>query len=124
MAKMRVLIIDDELDFATVLRDRLTFEGFEVDIASDGRTGLERLQTSPPDLIILDIMMPTMDGFTFLRRVRAEKGAAMPAILIVTAYGREPTDEERGLMGDIPIVRKPFDVESLLRKVRRLTSQA
>ena len=118
MEKTRVLVVDDEHDFTQVLRDRLAFEGFEVDVAYDGHAAIERLKSFSPHIILLDIMMPRMDGFAFLQRWRQEASAAA-TIVVVTAYGREPSARELALLDGAPILRKPFDVEALLEIIRK-----
>jgi DNA-binding response OmpR family regulator len=120
MAKAKILIVDDEADYAKILEDRLLFEGFDVESACDGIAALERVASSPPDLILLDIMMPQMDGIAFLRQLRSESGSRGIPVIIVTAYGREPSVEELGVIGDAPVMTKPFDMALLLQRIREM----
>lgn len=117
--KKRILIVDDERDYVDVLRDRLVFEGFDVEVAYDGSSGFDRLLEIKPSVILLDVMMPGMDGFEFQRRLR-EAGLGAVHVIFVTAYGRPISDAERGLIGEAPFIRKPFEVEDLLDLIQKL----
>ena len=100
---------------------RLEFEGYEVIEARDGLSGIEQLLRVPVDLIILDIMMPRMDGFTFYRTCREhEKVWPIPPIIVATAFSNRLEADKRKLLGDIPVVDKPFDVPALLKLIRRM----
>jgi len=118
----RVLVIEDNADLAYGVRNNLEIEGYEVDVAVDGVDGLERARGGSPDVIILDLMLPGMDGFRVLKTLRAE-GRAMP-ILILTARGEE-ADKVRGLrLGADDYVTKPFGVLELLARVEALLRRA
>jgi two-component system alkaline phosphatase synthesis response regulator PhoP len=113
-----VLVIEDNLDLAYGLRNNLEIEGYEVDVAEDGSIGLARATERPPDLIILDLTLPGLDGFRVLKALR-EGGAAMP-VLILTARDAE-SDKVRGLkLGADDYVTKPFGVLELLARVEAL----
>ena len=113
-----VLVIEDNRDLAYGLRNNLEIEGYEVDVAADGPTGLLRARSGSPDLIILDLMLPGMDGYRVLRTLR-EEGRRTP-ILILTARGEE-ADKVRGLrLGADDYVTKPFGVLELLARVEAL----
>ena len=120
-AKTRILIVDDERDYTDVLRDRLVFEGFEVDVAYDGQSGFDRLVEMKPQIVLLDVMMPGLDGFEFQRRLR-EEGLDAVRVIFVTAYGRPISEDERTLIGDAPFIRKPFEVEDLLDLIQKLSA--
>src|SRR5881397_1449553 len=114
----RILVIEDNPDLAYGLRNNLEIEGYEVEVAKDGARGLTRAKTAKPDLILLDLMLPGMDGFRVLRALR-EEGHAIP-VLILTARGEE-TDKVRGLrLGADDYVTKPFGVLELLARVEAL----
>ena len=118
-----ILIIDDEKDFVFVMRARLEHEGYEVLEANDGLSGLEVLLRNDVDLILLDIMMPRMDGFTFYKTLH-EQGKVLPPppIIAVTAYSSR-IESRRHLLGDVPILAKPFELSVLLRMVREMTGE-
>jgi DNA-binding response OmpR family regulator len=114
----RVLVIEDNRDLAYGLRNNLEIEGYEVEVADDGPKGLMRARAGLPDLIILDLMLPGMDGFRVLRTLR-EEGRHTP-VLILTARGEE-ADKVRGLrLGADDYVTKPFGVLELLARVEAL----
>ncbi len=112
----RILIAEDEPDMAMGLRDNLQFEGFEVLEATDGAQAIEVAKTQRPDLILLDIMMPKVDGFEVCRQVR-EAGFNVP-IIMLTARSQE-VDIVRGLeMGADDYMTKPFSVRELLARIK------
>lgn len=120
-AAKKILIIDDEQDFVFVLRARLEHEGYEVFEANDGLAGLEVLLRHNIDLILLDIMMPRMDGFTFYKTLHEQKKALpVPPIIAVTAFSSQ-IESRRHLLGGVPILAKPFDVSILLVMMREMT---
>ena len=114
----RILVIEDNADLAFGLRNNLEIEGYEVEVSGDGAAGLERARRSPPDLVILDLMLPKLDGFRVLKAIR-EGELAMP-VLILTARGEE-ADKVRGLkLGADDYVTKPFGVLEILARVEAL----
>ena len=114
----RILVIEDNADLAFGLRNNLEIEGYEVEVSGDGSAGLERARRSRPDLVILDLMLPKMDGLRVLKALRGDD-LAMP-VLILTARGEE-TDKVRGLkLGADDYVTKPFGVLELLARVEAL----
>ena len=117
-----VLVIEDNRDLAYGLRNNLEIEGYQVEVADDGPKGLMRARAGSPDLIILDLMLPGMDGYRVLRALR-EEGRQTP-ILILTARGEE-ADKVRGLrLGADDYVTKPFGVLELLARVEALMRRA
>lgn len=118
----RIVIIEDEPDLAQGLRDNLEFEGHEVLHAPDGETGLRLVKQHPTHLVLLDIMLPRMDGFEVCRRLRAA-GYTMP-IVILSARGQE-IDKVRGLeLGADDYVTKPFGLRELLARVNAALRRA
>ncbi|MBI2907391.1 MAG: response regulator transcription factor [Chloroflexi bacterium] len=114
----RILVIDDDSSIAGVLRRGLGYEGYVVDVAANGRGGIEIARERPPDLVILDIMMPGMDGLEVCRRLRAVD-AKLP-ILMLTAKDAV-ADQVLGLeTGADEYVTKPFVFEVLLARIRAL----
>jgi len=112
----RILIVEDEADLAMGLSDNLQFEGHEVQIAQNGPAGLEQVRGWRPDLVLLDIMLPKMDGFEVCRTIR-HMGMTMP-ILMLTARGQE-VDKVRGLeLGADDYITKPFGVAELLARIK------
>lgn len=116
--KKRILVIEDELYIADGIRLNLTIQGYEVKISADGIDGLGQWRSWKPDLIILDIMLPMIDGFSVLKTIR-EKDEKIP-ILILSARG-DTSDKVRGLRyGVDDYLSKPFDLEEFLLRVDRL----
>ncbi|UCD23429.1 MAG: response regulator transcription factor [Gemmatimonadota bacterium] len=114
----RVLVVEDNTDLAFGLKTALEIEGYEVDVAYDGRSGLKLAQDSSPDLILLDLMLPELDGYGVLREAR-RSGLEMP-VLILTARGEE-ADKVLGLdWGADDYVTKPFGTLELLARIRAL----
>ncbi len=122
MTKARLLVVEDNPDLAFGLRNNLEIEGYEVEVAEDGSAGLARARVGRPDLVILDLMLPGLDGFRVLRALR-EEGLAMP-VLVLTARGEE-ADKVRGLrLGADDYVTKPFGLLELLARVEALLRRA
>jgi DNA-binding response OmpR family regulator len=114
----RILVIEDNADLAFGLRNNFEIEGYEVDVAGDGLVGLARAREWTPDLVVLDLMLPGMDGYRVLRTLRAE-GFDAP-VLILTARGEE-ADKVTGFRhGADDYVTKPFGVLELLARVEAL----
>lgn len=114
----RVLIVEDNHSLAFGLRNNLEIEGYQVNVADDGPSGLAAARTLEPDLIVLDLMIPGMDGYRVLRQLR-EDGLTMP-VLILTAKGEE-ADKVLGFrLGADDYVTKPFGVLELLARVQAL----
>lgn len=115
---MRLLLVEDEARMATLLKKGLAEEGYAVAVAGDGRTGLAMAESNEFDLILLDIMLPGMDGFTIARRLR--DGGIHTPILMLTARDAAP-DVVRGLdLGADDYITKPFSFEVLLARIRAL----
>jgi len=118
----RVLVVEDNADLAFGLRNNLEIEGYDVEVAADGPRGLDRARESSPDLVILDLMLPGLDGYRVLRTLRSE-GFQQP-VLILTARGEE-ADKVMGFrLGADDYVTKPFGVLELLARVQALLRRA
>ncbi len=118
MARDVVLLIDDEPDLIELVSYNLIEAGFDVVAEKDGRAGLEAARRRPPDLIILDIMLPGMDGLEVCRELRNDSRAAMVPIIMLTARGAE-TDRVVGLeLGADDYVVKPFSPRELVARVK------
>ena len=112
----RILVVEDEAAIARVLVDNLVYEGHEAEAVADGAEGLERALACKPDLILLDVVLPTMDGYEVCRRLRA-RGSATP-IIMLTARGEE-VDKVLGLeLGADDYVTKPVGVRELMARIK------
>jgi DNA-binding response OmpR family regulator len=113
--RKRILVVEDEPDIARGLRDALEFEGFEVQAVGTGKEGLELVRQSTPDLVILDLMLPDLNGFVVCEQVRASH-PTLP-IIMLTARSQE-ADKIRGLeVGADDYVTKPFSVGELVARI-------
>lgn len=112
----RILIAEDESDLAKGLRDNLQFEGYEVVLAADGEAALQAATKQSPDLVLLDVMMPKLDGLEVCKRIR-QAGFTIP-VLMLTAKSQE-IDIIRGLeMGADDYITKPFSVRELVARIK------
>ena len=118
MANEKILVVDDDANICELLRLYLTKEGYQVTVANDGEEGLEKFNAVKPDMVLLDVMMPRMDGLEVCRRIRAT-GSKM-GILMLSAKSQE-MDKITGLMtGADDYVTKPFSPAELLARVDAL----
>jgi DNA-binding response OmpR family regulator len=116
----RILIIDDEPNIVLSLEYLMKREGFEVAVAGDGEEGLRAMADRCPDLVILDIMLPKLNGFEVCQRIRAEPAWGGVRVLMLTAKGRE-TEMKKGLeVGADAYVTKPFSTRDLVAEIHRL----
>jgi two-component system, OmpR family, KDP operon response regulator KdpE len=119
--KTTILTADDDPQLLRLVARNLELEDYDVLVASDGKQALEQIEQHAPDLVLLDVMMPKMDGFTVCQRVR--ECSAVP-IIIVTARGQDQ-DKVRGLdLGADDYLTKPFSIEELLARVRSVLRRA
>src|SRR5574343_1453879 len=117
----KLLMIEDDVRLAGMVSDYLAASGYEVSHAPDATSGLERLQHTPPELVILDLMLPDMDGLQVCQRIRGLPGAAgQVPVLMLTAKG-DPMDRIIGLeMGADDYLPKPFEPRELLARLRAI----
>lgn len=114
----RILVVDDDPDILQVVKINLELEGYDVDTAEDGREAVDKAMAEPPQLILLDIMMPRMDGLTALRRIRSHGATGNTSVILLTARGL-PEDRVRGLeLGADDYITKPFDIGELVARVK------
>jgi diguanylate cyclase (GGDEF)-like protein len=114
----KILVVDDDEDIVRVIRVNLQLEGFDVSVAHDGQEALDVALEQTPDLVLLDIMMPRMDGLTALRKMRSHPSLASTSIVLLTARGLTE-DRVSGLeLGADDYITKPFDVVEMLARVK------
>ena len=115
----RLLIVDDVPDNLFLVRTILEEEGYDIVTSSNGHDALKIVESEPPDLVLLDVMMPKMDGYEVTRRMRAMKDLPFIPILLITAYDR--ANAVKGLdLGADEFIRKPIEADELLARVRSL----
>ncbi|MBW4614294.1 MAG: hybrid sensor histidine kinase/response regulator [Desmonostoc vinosum HA7617-LM4] len=115
----RILAVDDTRDNLILVQTILESEGYEIDLVSDGVSALRQIEQSPPDLILLDVMMPGMDGYEVTRRIRGNPALSYIPILLITAFHESSVVEGLDAGAD-DFIRKPFDTDELLARVRSL----
>ena len=116
----RVLVADDEPNIVMSLEFLMRRAGFEVAVARNGREALDALDGTPPDLLLLDVMMPEFDGYEVCERVRSRAEWSQTKIIMLTARGRD-IERERGLaLGADAYVTKPFSTRDLVEQVKRM----
>jgi DNA-binding response OmpR family regulator len=114
----RVLVVDDEPNIVTSLEFLMRRAGFEVTIARDGREAVAALDRPPPDLMLLDVMMPELDGYAVCEQVRARREWDGTRIVMLSARGRD-AERDRGLsLGADAYVTKPFSTRELVEQVK------
>jgi two-component system response regulator CpxR len=114
---MRILLIDDDVELSALLRELLSREGFDVQMEHDGESGLARARSGGFDLVVLDVMLPRLDGFEALRRLRE---SSMVPVLMLTARG-EDVDRIVGLeLGADDYLPKPFNPRELIARIRAI----
>jgi DNA-binding response OmpR family regulator len=116
----RILIVDDEPNIVLALEILMKREGYEIRTVGDGERAVEAAETFRPDLILLDVMMPRMDGFEVCQRIRADASLKDISIVMLTAKGRE-VEREKGLaLGADLYITKPFSTREVVRKVKEM----
>ncbi len=114
----RILVVEDDLINQELMRDVLEAEGHTVEAVADGESALRRIGEAPPDVILLDVMMPGMDGFTVCRRLKADPATAAVPVLMITSL-REREDRLKGIAaGANDFLTKPADMEDIILRVR------
>ena len=121
-AKTRVLVVDDEPNITDLVSTALRYEGFDVEVAGVGRTALARGQTFRPELMVLDVMLPDVDGFSVVRRLRADN---VPVSVVFLTARDATEDKVTGLtLGGDDYVTKPFSIEELVARIRAVLRRA
>lgn len=122
MAQKKILIVDDEPAQITTLKDRLEFTGYEVISATDGQEGLEKARKEKPDLILLDLMLPKVDGYKVCRLLKFDEKYKHIPIIMLTARAQE-SDKNLGIeVGANFYINKPFELTNILDKIKELLS--
>jgi len=120
----RILIIDDEPEIAEMVGGRLREDGYDIVVASNGEEGLRKVQLMKPDLIVLDVMMPKLDGAEVHAKLKANKRTRDIPIIFLTALKTAVHNFALGRdVGTYTIFSKPFDYDELLGTIREFTSQ-
>ncbi|MBI4080646.1 MAG: response regulator [Candidatus Levybacteria bacterium] len=115
---MRILIIEDDKFFQNFYALKLTEQGFVIDVASDGEEGLQKLHTTKPDLILLDLIMPKKDGFQILEAMSKDPTLKKIPVLVFSTLGQEQDIEKAKKLGAVDYINKSFfDFTNLIAKI-------
>ena len=114
----RILVVEDQEDNRQILRDLLTNAGYEMLVAEDGVQALEQAEKHRPDLILMDIQLPVLDGYEATRRLKANPELKAIPIIVVTSYALSGDEEKARAAGCDAYVAKPFSPRALLAKMR------
>ncbi|MGO9123115.1 MAG: response regulator [Desulfomonilaceae bacterium] len=117
MKEFKVLMVDDEEDFVTTLSERMKLREVDSEVALDGEQALQRVEEDIPDVMVLDLKMPGIDGLEVLRRVR--KAYPQIPVVILTGHGSEKDEAEARRLGAFEYLQKPVDIEKLMRTLRK-----
>jgi len=121
---MRVMIVEDEPNIVESLSFVFSREGWQVAAALDGETAIERLLSEPPDVLVLDVMLPPLNGFEVLKRLRSEPSLKHLPVLVLTAKGQEKDRHTAMRLGADAFVTKPFSNRDIVQQVRELAGVA
>jgi two-component system OmpR family response regulator len=116
MDDYRVLIVDDEEELVTTIAERLQIRGIQAQIATDGETALKMIEENPPQVVVLDVMMPGIGGIEILQRMKAQN-LKIPVILL-TGYGSTEQGKEGMKQGAFDYLMKPCDLNNLISKIQ------
>ena len=117
MAKERILIVDDEKNIASSLKDILSDEGYDVSMTGDGMKALELIQKDPPDLVLLDIWLPGMDGIEVLKTLKTYSPGV--EVLIMSGHGTIDTAVKATKLGAQDFIEKPFSLDRITESVQK-----
>lgn len=117
MARKKILIVDDEIDFTELIRARLEANDFDVSVANNGESALELVKTAKPDAVLLDIMMPGIDGLTVLKKIRAQD-ERLP-VFMITAFSNEERIRAAGRLNASGfIIKSRRDISEEIKNIR------
>jgi len=117
MEKIKILLVDDEKEFVETLSERIRMREHDSDVALDGEQALKKMDDDLPDVVVLDLKMPGMDGMEVLRRIR--KAYPKVQVIMLTGHGSEKDEEEAKKLGAFEYLEKPVEIETLMKKVKK-----
>jgi DNA-binding response OmpR family regulator len=118
MRPASILITDDESNIRMMLRTALESDGYDVEEAANGRQALDAMERNPPDLVVLDLNMPVLDGMAVLEQMKSMAASTRPRVIILTAYGSIPTAVKATRLGAVDFLEKPITPDDLRETVR------
>lgn len=117
MEKIKILLVDDEKEFVETLSERIRMREHDSDVALNGEQALKKMDDDLPDVVVLDLKMPGMDGMEVLRRIR--KAYPKVQVIMLTGHGSEKDEEEARKLGAFEYLQKPVEIETLMKKVKK-----
>ncbi|MCF8024391.1 MAG: response regulator [Desulfobacteraceae bacterium] len=114
---IRILLVDDEQEFVTTLSERLQMRGFDAEPALDGEQAIESLNSRIPDVMVLDLRMPGLDGIEVLRRVKKQHPEI--EIIILTGHGSDRDEDQARRLGALDYLQKPVGVDTLVQRIKK-----
>ena len=120
---MKILLIDDSSVNNLLLQNIFEDEGYDVQTAFSGREGLEKIDIDKPDLVVLDIMMPRMDGFEVLKQIISNPGTKNIPVIMLTAKKDSSDEELARKIGAVDYMTKPVDIENTLQRIRKFLNR-
>jgi DNA-binding response OmpR family regulator len=121
MEELKVLLVDDEVEFVSTLAERLCLRGIQTRIANDGEEAFRQISAEPPNVVVLDVMMPGMGGLKVLERIKAEY-PAIPVILL-TGIGTTQNGMTGMQLGAFDYLMKPLQIEDLIERIEEAVSK-
>ncbi len=119
----RILVIDDDLNIQEMLEGVLSELGYQVDVAGDGNQAIKRVNQNKPDLIIMDVRLPDIDGVSLCREIHRLKETSEIPIFMLTALSDLATYHDAKLFGAVDYIVKPFDLDLLRGKIKKVLSE-
>ena len=117
MEKIKILLVDDEQEFVETLSERIRMREHDSDVALNGEQALKKMDDDLPDVVVLDLKMPGMDGMEVLRRIR--KAYPKVQVIMLTGHGSEKDEEEARKLGAFEYLQKPVEIDTLMKKVKK-----
>jgi DNA-binding response OmpR family regulator len=117
MEKIKILLVDDEKEFVETLSERIRMRDHDSEVALNGEQALKKMDDDLPDVVVLDLKMPGMDGMEVLRRIR--KAYPKVQVIMLTGHGSEKDEEEAKKLGAFEYLEKPVEIETLMKKVKK-----
>jgi two-component system alkaline phosphatase synthesis response regulator PhoP len=123
--KKRILVVDDEPDFCSIVQGQLEKEGFDVELAYNGVEGMEKVQANPPDAIVLDVMMPEKDGYEMCKELKADSDLCDIPVLLLTAVASHVTSTRYSHADGMSTeaddyIAKPASAEAISQSIRQM----
>ena len=117
MEKIKILLVDDEQEFVETLSERIRMREHDSEVALDGEQALKKMDDDLPDVVVLDLKMPGMDGMEVLRKIR--NAYPKVQVIMLTGHGSEKDEEEARKLGAFEYLQKPVEIETLMKKVKK-----